>query len=320
MTTITKKNISSLKKKADSFDSSDSDESVEYNFENNNLVSKINPITPILEIDINNELFIKPIIFENISDKNNQFKTRKALKNAKTIEQSKKFKKKINIQLDNTNSDNDNTNSDNDNTNSDNDNTNSDNDNTKLDNDNTKLDNDNINSDNLNLDNNNNNNLYKKISKDNKLNKKIYSPDNKLKKIHSPDNKLNKKIYSPDNKLKKIHSPDDIEFKSIFNRNDLNSISNIPEIIRINIRVFQRNSRKLTTTIENIPKQCFDNQNNVINFLKNIRNAISTRATLKITENGDKIIEVSGNNIDIMIPIICKFVNCEKSDISIYGI
>jgi hypothetical protein len=289
MTTIIKKNISSFKKRDESYDSADSDESVEYNFENDNLVSKINPITPILEIDINNELFIKPIIFENISDKNNQFKTRKALKNAKTIEQSKKFKKKITIQLDNTNSDNDKTNSDNDKTNSDNDNTNS---------------------DNLNLD--NNNNLYKKIySKDDKLSKKIYSKDNKL----------NKKIYLKDDKLnKKIHSPDDIEFKSIFNRNDLNSISNIPEIIRINIRVFQRNSRKLTTTIENIPKQYFDNQNNVINFLKNIRNAISTRATLKITENGDKIIEVSGNNIDIMIPIICKFVNCEKSDISIYGI
>ena len=85
----------------------------------------------------------------------------------------------------------------------------------------------------------------------------------------------------------------------------------------VNIRVKQRNSRKHTTTIEDIPDK-FLLKDKLDIFLVKLRNAISSRATYKEDKNG-KYIEVSGNKTDIMLNLLSEYLNCSKDMIKVHG-
>jgi len=87
----------------------------------------------------------------------------------------------------------------------------------------------------------------------------------------------------------------------------------------INLRIKQRNSRKYTTTIENIPDKFLIDKDKLNNFLVKLRNAISSRATFK-EENNIKFIEVSGNKTEIIIKLLCEYLNCTDDMIRIHGI
>jgi translation initiation factor 1 (eIF-1/SUI1) len=103
-------------------------------------------------------------------------------------------------------------------------------------------------------------------------------------------------------------------------RSDFNFSNNFEEDYYIvNLRVKQRNSRKYITTIENIPVKFLTDKNKLDAFLVKLRNAISSRATYK-EEKDEKFIEVSGNKTEIIIKLLCKFLNCSSDSIKVHGI
>jgi len=118
----------------------------------------------------------------------------------------------------------------------------------------------------------------------------------------------NEKInYSQHNNIVSIN--DDALFDDIANN----------EFNKINIHFTHRNSRKYITTIENIHPKYFQNQDKTNIFLTKIKTIMSSRATLKYT-NDKYIIELSGNNISKIISLLCDFCQCEESDIIIHGV
>lgn len=88
----------------------------------------------------------------------------------------------------------------------------------------------------------------------------------------------------------------------------------------INIKSIQRNGRKYITTIENMPEHFFSNEDNVKHFLDEIKHIISSRATIKKNNNNEYYIEMSGNKVEIIIPIIKKYTNCSNENIVIHGV
>ena len=98
-----------------------------------------------------------------------------------------------------------------------------------------------------------------------------------------------------------------------------NELYNIEDDYIVNIRVKQRNSRKYTTTIENIPEKYFIDKDKLKTFLVKLRNAISSRATFKDEQN-IKFIEVSGNKTAIIVKHLCCFLDCSPKIIKIHGI
>lgn len=102
------------------------------------------------------------------------------------------------------------------------------------------------------------------------------------------------------------------------NQYEQHEMFDVPEFFKINIHIVNRNSRKHITTISGIPVSKFTDNEKVEKFLLKIRNAISARATLK-NKTSNPIIEYSGNNIDKVIPLICKFCSCDDTDIVVHG-
>lgn len=102
-------------------------------------------------------------------------------------------------------------------------------------------------------------------------------------------------------------------FETITNLNPIDTFNNIDDFT-INIRVSQRNSKKYTTTIENIPSKFFENKEATDLMIKKMRDILASRATIK-----KDIIEVSGNKIHLMIPIIQEYTNCSISCIKVHG-
>jgi len=90
------------------------------------------------------------------------------------------------------------------------------------------------------------------------------------------------------------------------------------EYFIVNLRVKQRNARKYITTIENIPLKYLSNTDKLNNFLIKLRNAISSRATFK-KEKDEQFIEVSGNKTDIMVKLLCEFLDCSSDMIKVHG-
>jgi translation initiation factor 1 (eIF-1/SUI1) len=101
-------------------------------------------------------------------------------------------------------------------------------------------------------------------------------------------------------------------FKTIVNTNPVDLL-NINDFT-VNIRVNQRNSKKYITTIENIPLKFFENKEETYKMIKKMRDTLASRATIK-----KDIIEISGNKIKLIIPIIQEFTNCSLSDIKVHG-
>jgi len=112
---------------------------------------------------------------------------------------------------------------------------------------------------------------------------------------------------------------DSIVVKNKSKYNIDSGLSNLEDEYIVNIRVKQRNTRKYTTTIENIPEKYFVDKDKLKTFLVKLRNAISARATFK-NEKNVKFIEVSGNKTDIIVNQLCNFLDCKPNIINIHGV
>lgn len=93
---------------------------------------------------------------------------------------------------------------------------------------------------------------------------------------------------------------------------------NVTEFFKINIYITKRNSRKHITTIENIPPNKFNDREKVDRFMSKFKTIIASRATLK-NKDDNPIIEFSGDCVERIIPLLCEFTSCDKSDIVIHG-
>lgn len=143
-----------------------------------------------------------------------------------------------------------------------------------------------------------------------KLEKKLETPPEKFR----DKKRLLKSVKGLKNLEKQSQNDKSISaFETIVNLNPVETI-NIDDYI-INIRVSQRNSKKYTTTIENIPSHFFDNKEVTNLMIKKMRDILASRATIK----KDNIIEVSGNKIYLIIPIIQEYTNCSLSCIKVHG-
>jgi translation initiation factor 1 (eIF-1/SUI1) len=79
-------------------------------------------------------------------------------------------------------------------------------------------------------------------------------------------------------------------------------------------------ARKYIIKIENIPNKFLSNNKLINNMLIHLRNDIASRATLKISKEGYKFIELSGNKIDLVIKRIKNDFGCSNNNIIVYGI
>lgn len=98
-----------------------------------------------------------------------------------------------------------------------------------------------------------------------------------------------------------------------------NVINSEIDTFTINIIVTQRNGKKSTTTIENIPNHYFNDKDYVDNMLIELRNKIATRATWKFKDE-ENIIEFSGNKAAEAKRWVCKFTDCNPDNVIIHGI
>jgi translation initiation factor 1 (eIF-1/SUI1) len=129
-------------------------------------------------------------------------------------------------------------------------------------------------------------------------------------------------------KQKKKHSSKENEFtndftndftnKDFFDAKIIFDDEKITEFLKINIRVHQRNARKFITSVAGIPSNRFDDIIKVEKLMFKLKNAISARATIK-NKDSEPVIEMAGNKIELIIPIICAFVPCNTSDIIVHG-
>jgi len=86
----------------------------------------------------------------------------------------------------------------------------------------------------------------------------------------------------------------------------------------INIRVTNRNGRKAITSVEGAPLK-FVKSNQFDQFMKHLKSALASRATLQGTDD-NPIIEVSGKNVDKIKELLIKYINCREDQIKIHGI
>ena len=101
-----------------------------------------------------------------------------------------------------------------------------------------------------------------------------------------------------------------------FGTNNAFGLVDIPEI---NIRVTQRNGRKHITKIEGLPNDLFDDEKRIDKMLTELKTKISARACVKISDEGQKYIETSGNRVKVMEEVICDYIKCDSSSIKIHG-
>lgn len=119
-------------------------------------------------------------------------------------------------------------------------------------------------------------------------------------------------------KLKQQKNKDQSQTKNIdFNINNFDEFAT-HEFVKINIYITQRNSRKSITTIRDIPRSKFIDDDKVRTFMNKLKNIIASRATLK-NKNTEPEIEISGSDIQRIIPLICDFCSCTNDDIVIHG-
>ncbi len=145
--------------------------------------------------------------------------------------------------------------------------------------------------------------------------------------IKSKNNKhiLTPKAIKNANKIKQNKSSssnqnDKNDKDDLFEQIDFNDFNkfNEEDFVKINIHVFQRQARKHITIIENIPNDRFTNNDLINNFLVKLKNKISARATIK-KQDDHYIIEVSGDKVNLIVPLVCEFMNCTSDDIVIHG-
>jgi translation initiation factor 1 (eIF-1/SUI1) len=88
---------------------------------------------------------------------------------------------------------------------------------------------------------------------------------------------------------------------------------------KINIRIEQRNSRKHTTSIEDIPEDFFDNKDLTKLLLQELRKKLTSYAVVK-KANGQRYIEVAGNCHGKIREVLKKYIDIKDENILIHGV
>lgn len=88
---------------------------------------------------------------------------------------------------------------------------------------------------------------------------------------------------------------------------------------KINIRIEQRNSRKHTTSIEDIPEDFFDNKDLTKLLLQELRKKLTSYAVVK-KANGQRYIEVAGNSHSKIREVLKKYIDIKDENILIHGV
>jgi translation initiation factor 1 (eIF-1/SUI1) len=123
------------------------------------------------------------------------------------------------------------------------------------------------------------------------------------------DSESDKKIKSK-SKSKKINMNDD-KF----------TIDNIDDLdYKMNIRLEARTVKKKIIKIENIPNKFLENKEMMNNLLINLRTDLAARATLKLSKDKFKFIELSGNRIDLVINRLKNDLGCSNNNIILHGL
>jgi translation initiation factor 1 (eIF-1/SUI1) len=126
----------------------------------------------------------------------------------------------------------------------------------------------------------------------------------------SSDSESDKKIKSKSKSKKKINMNDD-KF----------TIDNIDDLdYKMNIRLEARTVKKKIIKIENIPNKFLENKEMMNNLLINLRTDLAARATLKLSKDKFKFIELSGNRIDLVINRLKNDLGCSNNNIILHGL
>ena len=88
---------------------------------------------------------------------------------------------------------------------------------------------------------------------------------------------------------------------------------------KINIRIEQRNARKHTTSIEDIPEDFFDNKDLTKLLLQELKKKLTSYAVVK-TANNQRYIEVAGNRHDKIKEVLKKYIDIKDENILIHGV
>jgi translation initiation factor 1 (eIF-1/SUI1) len=88
---------------------------------------------------------------------------------------------------------------------------------------------------------------------------------------------------------------------------------------KINIRIEQRNARKHTTSIEDIPEDFFDNKDLTKLLLQELKKKLTSYAVVK-TANNQRYIEVAGNRHDKIKEALKKYIDIKDENILIHGV
>lgn len=88
---------------------------------------------------------------------------------------------------------------------------------------------------------------------------------------------------------------------------------------KINIRLEARTVKKKIIKIENIPTKYLDDKELMNRLLVNLRTDLAARATLKVSKDKQKYIELSGNRIDLIINRLKIDLGCCNNNIIIHA-
>ena len=109
--------------------------------------------------------------------------------------------------------------------------------------------------------------------------------------------------------------------KKIITNDEKFTIDNIDDLdYKMNIRLEARNVKKKIIKIENIPNKFLENKEMMNNLLINLRTDLATRATLKLSKDKLKFIELSGNRIDLVINRLKNDLSCSNNNIILHGL
>ena len=109
--------------------------------------------------------------------------------------------------------------------------------------------------------------------------------------------------------------------KKINMNDDKFTIDNIDDLdYKMNIRLEARTVKKKIIKIENIPNKFLENKEMMNNLLINLRTDLAARATLKVSKDKYKFIELSGNRIDLVINRLKNDLGCSNNNIILHGL
>jgi translation initiation factor 1 (eIF-1/SUI1) len=112
-----------------------------------------------------------------------------------------------------------------------------------------------------------------------------------------------------------------LKSKKIISNDDKFTIDNIDDLdYKMNIRLEARTVKKKIIKIENIPNKFLENKEMMNNLLINLRTDLAARATLKVSKDKYKFIELSGNRIDLVINRLKNDLGCSNNNIILHGI